>query len=195
MLKTKYFLYTGGIIPFVFWITTFICSAMIGDYSHLTGMVSELGALGTESQIFFTSMLVLCSIMSIMFIIGLLRVCKIMGISIIPVLLILSYTISIAGAAIFPMPLRLHEILGMPAILLVLSPITAIFLWGGEKQIKGIKHMAIIATIIILLGFLVFVPDVLSNYIGLKQRFFHIGWSIWFIYLSYSFVKLAENKK
>jgi len=45
------------------------------------------------------------------------------------------------------------------------------------------------------LGFLAFMPDVLSNYPGLKQRFFHIGWSLWFFYLSYSFVRLFQNEK
>ena len=195
MLKTKYFLYAGGIIPLVFWITTFICAAMFDDYSHLSGMVSELGALGTDSQTIFTAGLVLCSIMSIVFIIGLLNVCKLTGISIIPVLIIIFYTISIAGAAIFPMPLRLHGILGMPSILLIFSPIMSLIFWRGGKKIPYIKQMSIISIIIMSLGFLVFIPDVLSNYFGLKQRFFHIGWSIWFLYLSYSFVRLPENKK
>jgi hypothetical protein len=45
------------------------------------------------------------------------------------------------------------------------------------------------------LGFLAFWPDILSNYLGLKQRFFHIGWSVWFIYLSYSLVKLFNDEK
>lgn len=45
------------------------------------------------------------------------------------------------------------------------------------------------------LGFLAFMPDVLNNYPGLKQQFFHIGWSLWFFYLSYSFVRLFQNEK
>jgi hypothetical protein len=27
----------------------------------------------------------------------------------------------------------------------------------------------------------------------LKQRFFHIGWSIWFFYLSYRFLRLLDS--
>ncbi len=45
-----------------------------------------------------------------------------------------------------------------------------------------------------LTGFLVYFPDVLSNSFGLKQRFFHFGWSIWFIYLSFSFLRITKEK-
>ena len=38
-------------------------------------------------------------------------------------------------------------------------------------------------------------PDVLAEYIGLKQRFFHLGESVWFGYLSYGFVRLVKNRK
>ncbi len=196
MPNTKYLIYVGGVIPIVFWVTTFICSTILGDYNHFSGLVSELGALGTKSQFIFSAGLILCSVLSVLFVIGLYRKCKDIGISTIPVIIILFYSISIAGAAIFPMPLRLHGILGMPSILLIFSPIMSLFFWrGGEKQIPYIKQMSIISIIIISLGFLVFVPDVLSNCFGLKQRFFHIGWSTWFFYLSYSFVRLPENKK
>ncbi len=44
-----------------------------------------------------------------------------------------------------------------------------------------------------LLGFLTLTPNIMDNYFGLKQRFFHIGWSLWFIYLSLKFLELDKN--
>jgi len=42
------------------------------------------------------------------------------------------------------------------------------------------------------LGFLAYFPDLLPQYPGLKQRFFHVGWSVWFIYLSTAFSRPLE---
>ncbi|OFX20770.1 MAG: hypothetical protein A2041_03995 [Bacteroidetes bacterium GWA2_31_9b] len=194
-MKTKNLIHAGIDIPIVFWLTTIISGFILGNYNHLSRMVSELGALGTKTQTFFSIGLVLCAILSILFIIGLYKTCKKIGLNTIPVFFILSYTISIAGAGIFPLPLRLHLIMGMPSILLILSPITSLLFWKKESQIKYIKQMSIICLLIMSLGFLAFSPDILSNYAGLKQRFFHIGWSIWFIYLSYSFTELLKEKE
>lgn len=194
-MKTKYLLYTGRMIPIVFFITTFICGFMLGDYNHFSRMVSELGAIGTRSQFVFSAGLILCSVLSVLFVIGLCRACKAIGISAIPVIIILSYSLSIAGAAIFPLPLRLHLIMGMPSILLILSPLMSLILWKGEIQPADIKQMAILSFCVMALGFSVFIPGLLSNYPGLKQRFFHIDWSVWFFYLCYSFVRLLENEK
>jgi hypothetical membrane protein len=168
---------------------------MLSGYNHFSGMVSELGEIGTKSQFVFSTGLILCSVLSIFFVIGLYRTCKAAGISVIPVILILSFSVSIAGAAIFPLPLRLHLIMGMPSILLIFSPLMGLILWGGKSQLSNIKLMSILSFFIMSLGLLAFMPDLLSNYPGLKQRFFHIGWSVWFFYLSYSFIRLHKNSE
>jgi hypothetical membrane protein len=194
-LRTKHLLYLGSSIPIVFFITTFGCGFMLSGYNHFSGMVSELGEIGTKSQFVFSTGLILCSVLSIFFVIGLYRTCKAAGISVIPVILILSFSVSIAGAAIFPLPLRLHLIMGMPSILLIFSPLMGLILWGGKSQLSNIKLMSILSFFIMSLGLLAFMPDLLSNYPGLKQRFFHIGWSVWFFYLSYSFIRLHKNSE
>ena len=59
---------------------------------------------------------------------------------------------------------------------------------------KGLRHivtMSIVSLLVMALGFLAFMPDFLAEYMGLKQRFFHVGWSIWFVYLSYGFSRLV----
>lgn len=187
-------MYSGSAIPVIFWGTTFICGLIQGDYNHLTRMVSELGSIGTPSQNVFTTGLLLCSILSIAFVVGLFRACKGMRISVIPIIIILSYSISIAGAAIFPLPLRLHLYMGMPSILLIFSPLMSLLLWISKGHLPALGTMSIVSLLIMSLGFLTYFPDILSMEIGLKQRFFHIGWSVWFIYLSYSFTKASEHR-
>jgi hypothetical membrane protein len=192
-VRTKHFLYLGFIIPIVFWSTTFICGSLLGDYNHLNRMVSELGAVGTNTQILFSIGLIACAVLSTVFIFALYKTCKIFKMNIFPVLIIFSYSLSIAGAGIFPFPLRLHLIMGMPSILLLLSPLLGLFLW--RRKLTKLNQMSILSLLLMSLGFLSYFPNLLSDYIGLKQRFFHIGWSVWFSYLNYSFIKLQEKEK
>jgi hypothetical membrane protein len=184
---TIFYLRLGSLIPIVFFLTTMFCGFVLGDYNHLTRMVSELGALGTSSQFLFSTGLLVSSALSILFVVGLYRACRIAGISALPALIILCYSISIAGAAVFPLPLRLHLIVGMPSILLVLSPVLSLFLWGTSRHLSHIKVMSVLSFLVMSLGFLAFIPEILAGYPGLKQRIFHVGWSIWFVYLAYVF--------
>jgi hypothetical membrane protein len=193
MSLNKILLYLGGSIPIVFFGTTLICGSMQGNYSHLSRMVSELGTRGTNSQYVFMAGLLVCSILSVLFVAGLFKACKAANLSVVPVILILLYSFSIAGAALFPLPLRLHGILGMPSVLLVLSPLMSLALWARRKQPSHVTSISILSFLVMSLGFLAFLPDVLPDYMGLKQRFFHVGWSIWFFYLSYGFVALDRN--
>jgi len=187
-LKTRQLLALGSVIPVIFWGTLTVCGYVMGDYNHLTRLVSELGAIGTRTQTMFTAGLLACAVLSVLFVVGLSKECKKRGISMIPALLIVFFSLSIGGAAIFPLPLRLHLWAGRPSILLFLSPIVALFLWRREKQPAGLRVWTILSLLIMLLGLLAFMPDVLGALPGLKQRFFHIGWSLWFIGLSRAFL-------
>ena len=183
----------GSVIPVIFWGTLTVCGYVMGNYNHLTRLVSELGAIGTRTQYIFTAWLLACAVLSVLFVIGLCQECKKREISMIPALLILSFSLSIGGAAIFPLPLRMHLIMGMPSFLLFFSPLAALLLWRGEKQPAGLRIWAIVSLAVMLLGFLAYMPDVLGAYPGLKQRFFHLGWSLWFIGLSRAFLRSARS--
>lgn len=190
-MKEKQLLYLGFIGPLLFWATTFFCGLMIDDYNHLSNLVSELGALGSKPQYLFTTGLVICSVLNIFFVIGLYRICKSQNISTVPVLFLLFFSF-LAGPAIVPMPLRLHGIIGMPFPLMILSPILALMLWRGRKYKVEIGIGASISLLIMLLGFLIFFPDILSDYFGLKQRFLYLGWTIWSASLAYKFLQLKN---
>jgi len=192
-MKTRCLLALGSVIPVIFWGTLSVCGYVMGDYNHLTRLVSELGAIGTRTQYIFMAGLLTCAILSVLFVVGLCQACKKMGISTIPALLILFFSLSIGGAAIFPLPLRMHLIMGMPSVLLFLSPLAALIFWRGEKQPAGLRIWAIVSLAVMLLGFLAFMPEVLGAYPGLKQRFFHLAWSLWFIGLSRAFLRPVKD--
>lgn len=191
-MNVRNFLKLGFVIPIIFWTTTIVCGSIFTDYNHLTNIVSALGEIGTKSQTIFTNGLVLSAVLSIFFIIALLNVCKKNGLNKIPILIILTFSFSIAGAGLFPLPLRLHGILGSPSILLFLSPLFSIILWKEDK-IPNIRVFSVFSFLLMSLGFLAFFPNILTEFPGLKQRFFHLGWTIWFIYLSREFSKLNEK--
>jgi hypothetical membrane protein len=186
-MRKKELLYAGCAIPAVFFVTTFLCGFVQGGYDHLTRQVSELGTIGTKSQYLFSAGLLLSSFLSVLFIIGLLSACRQLQLSVWPVLPIFSYSISIAGAAIFPLPLRMHMTMGSPAYLLLLSPLLGLILWSEKRVLANIRGMSAMSFLIMALGFLAYFPDLMAPYPGLKQRFFHVGWSVWFIYLSVAF--------
>jgi hypothetical membrane protein len=175
----------------MFWPTTIISGFIYGDYNHATRLVSELGALGTRSQYLFMTGFILTAILSVLFVVGLYKTCRRTGLHSFPVFIILTFSFSILGAALFPLPMPLHGILGMPSVLLFLSPLLGFLLWP-DKKVSGIKMASLVAFSVMSLGFLIFLPNVLSEYPGLKQRFFHAGWTIWFVYLSYRFIGVNE---
>ncbi len=167
---------------------------MIEDYNHFRCLVSELGAIGTKSQYLFTFGLVLSAFLNIFFVIGLWKHCKKQGLNIIPILFLSLYAF-IAGPAIFPMPLELHGITGIPFPFLILSPVLALFFWRKKEHLLKIRTVAIISFLIMMLGFLIFIPNVLNEYFGLKQRFLYAGWTVWSVYVSFIFLELTNLEK
>ena len=177
-------LYSGIASVLAFWLTTIICSVIMGNYDHFSRMVSELGALGTNTQTLFTIGLVVSGLLSVVFVIQLVKRCRRLGLNVLPIIVILTMSFSIIGAALFPMPLRLHGLLGIPSILLISSPLLSLILWRNVVNTRELKWMAAISFVMMALGFLVYSPNLLEGLIGLKQRFFHAGWSLWYLSLS-----------
>ena len=154
-MKTKTLLYFGFFAPITFWATTLICGLILDDYNHFKWLVSELGALGTPTQYLFTTGLVLSALLNIFFTIGLWKYCKKLQLSSIPILLLSLYSF-IAGPAIFPMPLKLHSVSGLPMPLLRASPLVALWVWRKREHLLKFRIVAIISFIVMILGFLIF---------------------------------------
>ena len=84
-MKTKTLLIFGIVSPLLFLFTTLFCGLILENYSHLSNMVSELGAMGTKTQYVFTTGLVLSSILNVFFGIGLWRMGKVLNLNKTPV--------------------------------------------------------------------------------------------------------------
>ena len=180
--------------PFVFWVTTVVCGLMIDDYNHFNDLVSALGALGTPTQYIFTVGLVLSAIFNLFFIVGLWQFCKTYSLSVVPIFFLALYTF-IAGPAIFPMPLSLHGIVGIPFPFLILSPLLSLFFWWNKESFLKIRIMAIVSFLIMIFGFLIFFPEILNAYFGLKQRFLYAGWTVWSISLWYRTLRVQMHQE
>lgn len=193
-MKNSKLLYLGYITPLIFWVTTIICGIILDDYNHTKNMVSELGKLHSKTQYIFTIGLVLSSILSIFFILGLYKVSKKTDLKKIPILIILAFSLSMLGSGLFPLPLDLHGILGLPSIFLFLSPLLAMIYWK-KNIVKDIYIFSAISLILMIIGFTILLLNIFLDYTGLSQRLFHMGWTVWFIYLSYRFINLNKNEK
>ena len=187
-MNRKVLLSMGFAAPVAFWATTIVCGRMLGDYDHLHFLVSELGALGTPSQHVFSAGLVLCSILNVLFVLALYRCCREQHLNAAPAALLLFFSF-LAGPALVPMPLPLHNVVGMPMLVFFLSPPAALLLWTGERPPLELGGFAALALVLIGLGFLVYFPGVLAGFYGLKQRFMYAGWTIWSSGLAFRFLQ------
>ena len=193
-LHTKTLLYTGIIAPLLFWLATITGGFIHGDYNHFHNVVSELGAIGTKSEIFMSAAEMLLFILSTFSVIGFYKACKETGINAIPVLTMLSLSISMCWAAIFPMHHELHGTLGPIPLILNLGALISIFLWRGRNFIP-VRWISLFSFVLMSLILLRTIPNLRNHYEGLIQRFFYLGWTIWSVSLSMFFIKLIEDKK
>src|SRR5215210_4715346 len=94
-------LLSGLLIPIIFWSSTIIAALLHGNYNHFRNTVSELGAIGSHSEQFMTISTWICTILSVLFIVGLLAVCHQFKLNKIPLIGILGFTIMFGWAATF----------------------------------------------------------------------------------------------
>jgi Protein of unknown function (DUF998) len=164
-----------------------------GNYNHLHNVVSEPGAIGTRSEIFMSTAEILISILSVFSVIGFFKTCKQIGIHVIPIMTILSLSISMLWAALFPMHHELHGTLGPIPFFLNAGVLFAIILWKGKKLLT-LRLVSLISFLLMSLILLRFIPNLRDNWEGLIQRLFYLGWSIWSIALSLIFIQMLETK-
>jgi len=185
-------LYLGIVSPLLFWLTTFVCGAFHDGYNHLSNLVSELGAQGTRTQYLFSIGLVLSSILNVFFVYCIWKICMELKESIVPLMPMFCYSF-LAGPGIVPMPLPLHSVIGMPFLLIMLAPFFALIFWRIKVSSLGLKVSAVISLAIMLLGFLIYAPDILPEYFGLKQRFLYLGWTVWSCAVAIRFLQFRTS--
>ncbi len=190
----RFFLFTGILIPIIFWLSVCIAGTLNENYSHVRDTISALGAIGAKSEKLMEISTWFCSFLSIPFFIGLLDVCRQYKLNKIPLLGIFGFAIMMGWAAYYHSGNPMHSKSGPILLLLLLGPLMTAILWKN-KELRKLRILSLASFIIMLFILIRAIPSetIQMNYTGLIQRFVHFGWSIWFITLSLSFQRL--NKK
>lgn len=192
-MKTKKLLYLGLMMPFIFWVSMAIAGELHGNYNPFLQTVSELGAIGTNSEYFMAVATLCCAVMSFFFMIGLWRVCIEMQVNVVPILAMPGCTIMLAWTAVFHLGHPLHGIVAFVPVLLFAGALLSIVLWRSQP-LQNLRKLSLLSFLTMALFFLRFVPWFQQHFPGLAQRFFHLGWSMWFVGMAFGFIKLLNIK-
>lgn len=188
--KLLYFGY-GAIL--LFWCMTFVSGAIYGNYNHFKNVISELGAIGTKSEIFTSSSLMVLSLLSIVFSIGFYRTSKKFGLSVIPAILSFSMPLSMIWAGVFTLGNEFHSVAGPLPFLMIFGCLIAYLLWKNNKKFSALSNISLLSFFISALIMLRFLKPFGYEYEGLIQRFFYLSWTVWTISITYYFSKKLKE--
>ena len=178
--------------PLLFWSMTFISGSLQGEYHHLRNTISELGKLGSPGEAPTSWILLALAMTCFLFSVAFLKKSRELGISIAPALLTFPFAFAMGWAGYFPLGNFFHGILGPLPILLILSPLSALFLWRKVPVSRQVRVASGIALFLMLLILLRFVRPFGFQFEGLVQRFFYLGWTLWLLALG---IHLGNNKR
>ncbi len=175
--------YLGLLIPLTFWPTLLIVAHLTPNYHSLIHLVSQLVIINHQAGFIFNIGLIITGFFSLTFSLILLSLYHRSKISIWPITLIILHGLSLIGVGYYPLPHPAHQWWGSISLFIIFSPIMGIIIWS-QSQHKYLRLFFFISISLMIFGFSLYIPNFLANYPGLKQRVFHLGWSIWYIYLS-----------
>jgi hypothetical membrane protein len=188
-------LYFGYAAPLLFWCMTFLSGFIHGNYNHFKNVISELGAIGTKSEIFTSSSLTILALLCFIFSTGFFRALQKFKLSIIPAILSFSMPISMIWAGIFTLGNEFHSLAGPLPFLIIFGFLLAYILWKKNKEFPELLTVSLISFFISALILLRFIKPFGYEYEGLIQRFFYLAWTIWTISITYYFSKKLNELK
>jgi hypothetical protein len=183
----------GYVVPPLFWLITMVSGYIHGDYNHFTDVISELGAIGTTSEIITSSSLIILALLSILFSIGFYKASKSLSFSTIPAILSFSKPISMFWAAIFTLGNEFHSLTGPLPLLVLLGSLLTFLLWKKGEEFLMVRLMSLLSCFIMLLILLRFVQPFGHEFEGLVQRFFYLGWTMWVVSITYFLTKKIRS--
>jgi hypothetical membrane protein len=189
-INTRGFLYFGYAAPLLFWCMTFLSGAIHGNYNHFKNVISELGAIGTKSEIFTSSVFILLALLCILFSIGFYSASRKFKLSIIPAILSFSMPVTMIWTAIFTLGNEFHSLTGPLPFLIIFGFLLAYLLWKKNKAFTEASNISLLSFIISTLVLLRLIKPFGYEYEGLVQRFFYLAWTIWTISITYYFLKV-----
>ena len=164
------FLRFGFISPIIFWLTTFISGKIHGNYLHMKNVISELGAIGTKSELFTSSIFVITAIFCILFSFGFFNASKKLKLSVFPAIFSFSIAISFLWAGIFTLGNEFHNLIGPVPIFLIIGALLSYLLWHKRDSTKKIRQASLLSFLTMLLLVLRFFEPFGIEYEGLIQR-------------------------
>jgi hypothetical membrane protein len=182
-------IYFGYIAPIFFWLLTFFSGAIHGNYNHLKNVISELGAIGTKSEIITSVSAIFLSFFCVLYSIGVYKFSRAMKLSLIPAILTFIMPITFLWIAIFPLGNELHNSTGPLPLGMILACLLSCFLWKRGKEFSNLKVLSFVSFLIMMLLLTRFIKPFGQQYEGLTQRFFYFGWSVWTFSTTYYFSK------
>ncbi|WP_442591483.1 DUF998 domain-containing protein [Pedobacter sp. AW31-3R] len=187
-------LISGLIVPLLFWGSILVSASMQVNYNHFRDTVSALGAIGSPSEKLMAILTWGCTAFSITFLVGLSVVCQQLKLNKTPLTGIVGAIVMFAWAATFHSGNPMHPKAGPALLLLLLGPLLSVILWK-EVKLKPLRKFGILSFVMMLMVLLRAIPSetLQYNFTGLIQRFVHFGWSVWFVSLSLTFLKLKND--
>ncbi len=188
-IDTVKLLYFGYVTPLLFWCITFVSGFIHGNYNHFKNVISELGAIGTKSEIFTSSSFTILAVFCIFFSIGFYRASRRFKLSVIPAVLSFTMPVTMIWASIFTLGNEFHSLTGPLPFLIIFGCLLAYFLWKKNTQFSILSNLSLVSFFIAMLILLKFIKPFDYEYEGLVQRFFYLGWTVWTISITYYFTK------
>jgi hypothetical membrane protein len=182
----------GYIAPLLFLVITFLSGFIHGNYHHFKNVISELGALGTKSELFTSAALMILAVCCILFSTGFYRASRRFKLSSVPAILSFSMPLTMIWAGIFPLGNEFHSMTGPLPLLLIAGFLLAYLLWKNNPSFTAVSKVSLLCFFISALILLRFIQPFGYLYEGLIQRFFYFAWTIWSISIAYHFSK-KEN--
>lgn len=191
-INTKVFLYFGYAATALFWCMTLLSGFIHGNYNHFKNVISELGAIGTKSEMFTSTTLMLLAVLCIFFSIGFYKASQRFQLSLLPAILSFSMPISMIWAGIFTLGNEFHSLTGPLPFLIIFGFLLVYLLWKKNKEFSQLSIVSLISFSISALILLRFIQPFGYEYEGLIQRFFYLAWTIWTISITYYFSKKLD---
>lgn len=190
-LETEKRLALGYVIPIVFWTGILIAGFLYGGYNHMKQHVIVLNSFYCSSGTFMAIIQLIIVLLTIPFILVLYKSCTNLKINFLPVLFLIFVTPSMLVLALFPELNNMRALVGNSIILVLIGPLLAVILWR-KKQFVGIRILSAICFVLMIVPIIILTmrssfPELTNDYFGFIQRLLYVGWSLWFVSLSYYF--------
>lgn len=193
-LLANQLLWFGYWLVILFWLITFISGYIQGNYNHFKSTISGLGAIGTKSERFTSSSLMILAALNILFCIGFYKASRARKLSLLPSILSFAMPLTTIWTAIFTLGNEFHGSAGLLSFLIIIGSFLSYYLWKGQNISRGLRAVCLISFIIMTLLLTRFVTPFGYHFEGLVQRFFYLGWSVWTLGISHYLSKGVKTK-